>query len=105
MARIQIRACIVVAGILVALAGCQKTYTIMFVNTTDQDMAVTIDGPGKIWPSPPEAPLARRGGRSEFKVTVDTATLPMEITWQADDYRGAIPIQKDSNESLPISVP
>jgi hypothetical protein len=102
MPRLKLLLC---AAALTFVVGCQRHYTITFVNMTGEDLTVTLEGPGHIEPSPPSTPLARRGGRGIFKVAVPEDELPANYAWHANGNQGSIIVQKDSNKTLIVNVP
>jgi hypothetical protein len=101
MKRMKLLACV---ALLAFAAGCQKQYTITFVNLTGEDLTVTMQGPGKIEPAPPTMPLARQGGRGMFKVAVNTDDLPANYAWHADSHEGSVIVQNDSNKFLIVNI-
>jgi hypothetical protein len=101
MLRMKLLACVV---LLATAVGCQRHYTITFVNMTGQDLTVTMQGPGQVQPNPPAMPLARDGGRCLFKVAVEEKDLPANYAWHADSHEGSIVVQKDSNPDLLVNI-
>jgi hypothetical protein len=101
MMRMKLLGCV---ALLAFAVGCQRQYTVTFVNMTAEDQTVTMQGPGTIHPSPPAMPVAREGGRGMFSVAIDEDKLPANYAWNADSHRGSLVIQKDSNKDLIVNI-
>lgn len=101
MMRVKLLACV---ALLAFAAGCQNHYNVTFVNMTSEDLTVTMQGPGKIEPSPPAMPLARQGGRGMFKVAVNPNDLPANFAWHANSHEGSVVVQKDSSKELIVNI-
>ncbi|MCE5277517.1 MAG: hypothetical protein ABFD92_13865 [Planctomycetaceae bacterium] len=92
----------VLAGLAMILGGC-KTSNIMFVNDTGRDTEVSLQGPGKIEPTPPILPVANRGTAS-FTVTTDPADMPANYVWQAAGRRGTVVVSKQSPDHQIVNL-
>jgi len=85
-------------------AGCQKTFEVTFANGTDEDLQVTLNGPGDIEPDPPTLPVARDGGRAMFIIEVYKNDLPANYRWIADGRSGSLPLSWESKELQAVTI-
>jgi hypothetical protein len=90
--------CIIFVVAITAIigVGCTKHCIISFTNKTANDLQVTMEGPGDIYPDPPSLPIHRDGGDGIFKIAVPSSLLPADYQWRADSQKGTVVIQKES---------
>ncbi len=86
----------VVAVFVFLGAGCQKSFTVEFINFTQEDLEVSCEGPGQVKPAPRGLPIAGNGGSARFEITVAEDDLPCNYHWQAGPWRGAVVVRIDS---------
>lgn len=92
-----------VLGIAVVLmaGGCKKVQT-TFVNTTNQTLELTVDGPGNGVGYLGEIPS---GGQLTTLIEVSPVHLPKTYNFTAGPYQEAFSITSDSEDRIMVVIP